>query len=65
MSSSSTSIIEFDVAVTASESAETNGKVGVLVAVLGAAVQDRSDIFSSTISRIKFVIPVMLPPQGQ
>jgi len=65
MPSSSISIIEFDVAVTASESAETSGKVGVLVAVLGAAVQGRSDVISSSISRIKFVIPVSLPPQSQ
>jgi hypothetical protein len=63
LASSATSIIDFDVAVTASERAGTESKVGVLVTVLGAAVQGRSDVISSSISRIKFAIPLQLPPQ--
>ena len=39
---SATSIVEFDVAVTASKTSEDSGKVGVLVAVLGASGQSRN-----------------------
>jgi hypothetical protein len=60
-----TSIVDFDAAVSASETGEEKGKVGVLIAVLGATVQGRSDVSSSTFSRIKFAIPVTLPTQNK
>lgn len=55
--------IEFDIAVTATESAKTEGKTGANVAVIGASVQGTTDVSASTVSRIKFSIPVMLPMQ--
>ena len=54
-------LIEFDIAVTATEGAKTDSKVGVLVTVIGAAVQGQTDVSSSTVSRIKFTLPVKLP----
>ena len=55
--------IEFDIAVTASESAKKEGKVGANVAVLGAAIQGKTDISASSVNRIKFSIPVIFSQQ--
>lgn len=56
--------IDFNIAVTASESEEASGGIGVLVSVLGASVKGKSEETSSTVSRIKFIIPISLPKQG-
>ena len=55
--------IEFDVAVTAIEGDETKGGIGVVAAVLNAGVQHTMDNQVSTISRIKFTVPIILPEQ--
>ena len=57
--------VDFDIAVTASESEEASGGVGVLVSVLGVSVRGKSEETSSTISRIKFIVPISLPKQGK
>ena len=55
--------IEFDVAVTSSEGSKTKGGAGIMVATIGLGVQARTDTTSSSISHIKFKVPVALPIQ--
>jgi len=55
--------IEFDVAITATESDETKGGVGVVAAIVNAGVQHTVDTKSGSISHIKFSIPIVLPEQ--
>ena len=56
-------IVDFDIAVTASESAQTKSGIGVFITVIGSGVQGQNDASSSTLSRIKFVVPVLFPRQ--
>ncbi len=53
--------IEFDVAVTVTEGAEKKGGIGVFSGVLGVGGQASSNTASSSVSRIKFSVPVILP----
>ena len=53
--------IEFDVAVTVSDGTGTNGKIGISVGVLSLGSQGKSESSNSTISRIKFSVPMVLP----
>lgn len=55
--------IEFDVAVTTIEGTETKGGVGIFVGPVGIGTQGRSDSSSSSVSRIKFSVPVKYPYQ--
>jgi hypothetical protein len=57
-------LIEFDIAVSASEAAQTkSGAGGALVTVLSASVQGQSEASRATVSRIRFTLPVVLPRQ--
>lgn len=53
--------IGFDIAVTVVEGKETEGKAGISVWSIGAGVTGKSESSNSTVSRIKFEIPVELP----
>ena len=53
--------VEFDVAVTTTEGTETKGGIGVFVGPIGLGSQGKSDSANSSVSRIKFSIPVILP----
>lgn len=55
------SIVDFDVAVTAIEGQGTKGGVGVFVGAIGLGSHGESNKENSTISRIKFSVPVALP----
>ncbi len=56
--------VHFDVAVSTSEGTETKGGIGVFVNPVGSVgSQDKSDVASSSMSRIKFSVPVKLPIQ--
>ena len=57
--------IDFDIAVTASESAKSKGGIGVFISVVGAGVQGQDEASNSTVSRIKFTIPISLPRQKE
>ena len=57
--------IDFDVAVTVVEGKETGGKAGISVWSIGAGVTGKTESSSSTVSRIKFEIPVELPKGSQ
>jgi hypothetical protein len=56
--------VEFDVAVTAAEGKETKGGIGIVVGVIGLGSQGRSEESSTSVSRIKFRVPVALPNSG-
>jgi len=53
--------IDFDVAVTATEGTETKGGVGIMVGAIGLGSQGKSDASNASQSRIKFVVPMVLP----
>ena len=53
--------IEFDVAVTAVEGTEKKGGIGVVAGVFGIGGQSASNMTNSSVSRIKFGVPVVLP----
>jgi hypothetical protein len=53
--------IEFDVAVTATQSTARRAGAGILVGALGIGGQASSQATSSSISRIKFSVPVSFP----
>jgi len=55
--------IEFDVAVMANESTEGKINAGISVWGIGAGGEKSKEFASSTSSRIKFSIIVVLPPQ--
>ncbi|RJO60288.1 hypothetical protein C4544_05350 [candidate division WS5 bacterium] len=54
-------LIEFDVAVTATDQKGTKGGIGVMVGVIGLGSQGQSSAENSIQSRLKFHIPVALP----
>lgn len=53
--------IEFDVAVTAVEGTEKKSGIGVVTGVFGIGGQAASNVTNSSVSRIKFDVPVILP----
>jgi hypothetical protein len=53
--------IEFDVAVVASEGRENKAGAGVVLAVFGICGQTESTKSNSSVSRIKFSVPIILP----
>lgn len=55
--------IEFDVAVTAGEGTEKKGGLRIAVGALAFGGQGQATANTQSISRVKFTIPVFLPPQ--
>lgn len=58
-------VIDFDIAVTITEDKKTSGKAGISVWSIGVGVDKKTDSLSSTVSRIKFSMPVVFPPQSR
>lgn len=56
--------IEFDVAVTASQEKETKGGIGIMVSCITLGSQGRSEAVNSSVSRIKFCVPMVLPMEN-
>lgn len=54
-------LVDFDVAVTVSETKEAGGTVGVVVAGIGLGGKGKSRANTDTTSRIRFKVPVMYP----
>lgn len=54
--------VHFDIAVTAEEATDTKGGIGVFVGSIGLGSQGQSDARNSSVSRIQFSVPVLLPP---
>ena len=57
-----TETVEFDVAVTVTEAEGTKKGVGAFVSVVGIGAQKHTEAQSSSVSRIKFSVPALLPP---
>jgi hypothetical protein len=57
--------VQFDVAVTATEGKEKGGSVSVLAGVFGARGQGSSSHATSSISRIKFSLPILFPTKDK
>lgn len=53
--------VEFDVAVTTTETTGTKGSIGVFAGAIGVGSQGQSDAGKTQLSRIKFTIPILLP----
>lgn len=54
-------IVDFDIALTAEDSSKTAGGGGLKVVGIGANVQGESSSRDTTVSRIQFAIPILLP----
>ncbi len=53
--------VTFDVAVTASQDTGTKGSIGIFVAGVGLGTQGQTEKSNSTVSRVQFTVPVILP----
>ena len=53
--------IEFDLTVSVEESKDSGGKVNVLACVIGGDASHSHTEGSSSVSRVRFSVPVMLP----
>lgn len=54
-------LVNFDIAISAEESAAKGGKAGVKIAVLSAALDTENTNKNTSTSRIQFSVPVILP----
>jgi hypothetical protein len=57
--------VDFDVAVTATEGTATKGGVGVMVAAITLGTSGQSTAENSATSRVKFSVPIALPPDAK
>lgn len=57
--------VEFDVAVTAAEGTATKGSGGINIGVVSFGAKGSADTSSETTSRIRFVVPIVLPYTGK
>ena len=58
-------VIHFDVALTAMEGTGTKGGIGVVAGVLNLGSMGQSQTENSSVSRVKFSAPVILPTGPQ
>ena len=58
-------VFEFDVAVTTVKGTGTQGGIGVFVGAIAVGSQGKSESSSSSVSRIKFSVPVAFPSQSK
>jgi len=56
-------IITFDVAVTAEDNAKAGAKVKVIAGLFGADANAETGNKNSLVTRVKFSVPILLPPQ--
>jgi len=56
--------IEFDMAVTAADKGELKGGIGVVSGLINIGYKAEKGVETSSISRIKFSVPVFLPRQN-
>lgn len=53
--------VEFDVAVTVDEGTGTKGGIGIFIGALALGSQGESSNKNSSINRVKFTVPILLP----
>jgi hypothetical protein len=58
-------LVEFDVALAEVDSSDTKGGIGVFLGTVGLGTQAATSGESSSHSRIKFTVPVVLPGSGK
>lgn len=56
------SLLEFDIALTVSQATETKGGIAVVVGFLGLGSQGKTEKTNDSLSRVKFSVPIVLPP---
>jgi hypothetical protein len=56
-------VVNFDVAVTATEGTKTKGGIGVVVGVISLGSTGATDKENSSLSRLQFQVPLLLPLQ--
>ena len=54
-------IVQFDVALSVSDSKGTKGGIGVLAGAITLGSSGQSNAENSSVSRVKFVVPLVLP----
>ena len=54
-------IVEFDIAVSATQESGRAGKIGVLAASLGAGVEGHTGHQTERVSRVRFSVPIAFP----
>lgn len=57
--------IDFDVALTATEGSETKGGLGISVGAISLGGAAKDDYSQSSVSRIKFSVPMLLPQKDE
>ena len=55
-------LVEFDVALTSMEGQQTKGGIGVFFGTVGLGSQGQSNKENESLTRIKFSVPISLPP---
>jgi hypothetical protein len=55
--------VEFDVALTTVAGTETKGGIAVFSGIISAGSAGKSEQSTQAVSRVKFVVPLLLPPQ--
>lgn len=61
----SSTIVDFDIAVTVEDSANVSGSGGVKVAGIGASIDGDSISRDVRVSRIQFAVPLLLPKKDK
>lgn len=60
-----TTVIKFDVAVTAETTDSAKGGGGIKIAVMNVGAEGQVASRNATVSRIQFSVPIVLPPNSQ
>jgi hypothetical protein len=56
--------MDFDVAVTSMDTTQQEAGAGIFVAAIGLGAKEKADTSNSSVSRIKFSVPIALPAQS-
>lgn len=62
-SGSAAQLVQFDVALTAKEGTGTKGGIGVVAGIFTLGSTGQSQAENSSVSRVKFSVPLVLPDQ--
>ena len=57
-------VVQFDVALTVKEGSGTKGGIGIVAGIVSLGSTGQSNSENSSVSRVKFGVPVVLPCEG-
>ena len=60
--SGASQVVQFDVALSVKEGTATKGGIGVLTGMINLGSAGQSNAENSSLSRVKFLVPLVLPP---